>query len=315
MLLSAKFELSKNKKRLKGDQMILTTIFYYADNFCKEFEEILKVKTIGKKSLKTGRKPRLRMSEIMTITIYFHHSRMRTFKDYYNIMIKGILQKAFPAAVSYNRFVELMQMMAMPIYLFLHCCCKGEVTGIAFVDSMPLVVSHNLRISSHKVFKGYASRGKTSTGWFYGFKLHLIINEYGEIISFTITPGNVDDRNSQVMETLTQSLWGKLFGDRGYISASLTKRLQMKGVYLFTRVKKNMKNMFMRLEDKLLLNKRGIIESVNQKLQATCQVEHSRHRSVFNFFTNAFAGLAAYFFLSKKPNIVKYSQARLTAEC
>ena len=293
--------------------MILTTIFYHADNFCKEFEEVLKIKTIGENKSKAGRKPQMTVSEIMTIAIYFHHSRMRTFKDYYEIVIKRLLQRAFPTAVSYNRFTELMQEMVMPIYLFLHCYCKGEVTGVAFVDSMPLVVSHNLRISSHKVFKGYASRGKTSTGWFYGFKLHLIINEYGEIISFTITPGNVDDRNPKVMETLTQTLWGKLFGDRGYISAPLTKRLQMKGIYLFTRVKKNMKNILMKLEDKLLLNKRGIIESVNQRLQSSCQVEHSRHRNVFNFFTNVFSGLAAYFFLEKKPSIVKFSQTRLTA--
>jgi DDE family transposase len=295
--------------------MILTTIFYHADNFCKDFEEILKIKSIGKNGSRAGRKPQMKMSEIMTITIYFHHSRMRTFKDYYNVMIKGILKKAFPAAVSYNRFVELMQTIAMPIYLFLHCCCKGKVTGIAFVDSMPLVVSHNLRISGHKVFKGYARRGKTSTGWFFGFKLHLVINEYGEIISFTITSGNVDDRNPKIMEILTQALWGKLFGDRGYISASLTKRLQMKGIYLFTRVKKNMKNMLMKLEDRLLLNKRGIIESVNQKLQSTCQVEHSRHRSVLNFFSNVLSGLAAYFFLDKKPSIVKFSETRLAAEC
>jgi len=294
--------------------MLLTTIFYHVDNFCKDLEGFLKTKMISKNAKQAGRKPCLTMSEIMTITIFFHHSKMRTFKDYYKIMIKGYLNNAFPNACSYNRFVELMQQIAMPLYLFFQCVCAGKITGVAFVDSMPLVVCHNLRIHSNKVFKNYAARGKTSTGWFYGFKLHLIINEFGEIISFTITAGNVDDRNPKVMEKLTKNLWGKLFGDKGYISASLTEWLRSKGIHLFTRVKKNMKNMFLKLEDKLLLNKRGVIESVNLKLQSSCQIEHSRHRSVFNFFTNVLGALVAYFFLDKKPSIVKYSNSRLAAD-
>ncbi len=129
--------------------MILTTTFYHVDNFCKEFEEILQERAVGEKQIKAGRKRQMTMSEIVTITIYFHHSRMRTFKDFYTIMIKGTLSQAFPSAVSYNRFIELMQTAAMPIFLFLHYCSKGNVTGIAFVDSMPLAICHNLRISSH----------------------------------------------------------------------------------------------------------------------------------------------------------------------
>lgn len=293
--------------------MTLTTIFYHTDNFCKELEKFLKAKTIDLSGKNQGRKPQMTLSEMMTITIYFHHSKMRTFKDYYTIMVKRLMKQAFPKAVSYNRFVELMAEIQMPLYLFLTFCCAGAITGIAFIDSMPLVVCHNLRIYSNKVFKNCATRGKTSTGWFYGFKLHVIINEYGEIISFAITPGNVDDRNPKLIERLTKSLWGKLFGDRGYISGPLFKRLYAKGIQLFTRVKKGMKKVLMKFEDKLLLNKRGIIESVNQKLQYTCQIEHSRHRSVFNFFTNVLAGLAAYAFLEKKPTIVKISKDRLNA--
>jgi len=293
--------------------MILTTIFYHVDNFCKELEKFLKVKTISENRKNSGRRPQLTMSEIMTITIYFHHSRMRTFKDYYTIIVKGLMRNAFPGIVSYNRFVELMSQINMPLYLFLTCCCAGAVTGISFIDSMPLVVCHNLRISSHKVFKDCAGRGKTSTGWFYGFKLHLVINEYGEIISFALTPGNVDDRNPKIIERLTKSLWGKLFGDRGYLSAKLAQELYSKGIQLFTRLKKGMKNMLMNFEDKLLLNKRGIVESVNQKLQTACQVEHSRHRNTANFFANLLSGLIAYAFLDKKPTIVKFSNSRLAA--
>jgi hypothetical protein len=291
--------------------MLLTTIFYYSDNFCKDFDKYLNKKSIPLQKKKVGRKPQLTKSEIMTIVIYFHHSRMRTFKDYYNIMVKGFMKQAFPNLVSYNRFVELMKDIFLPMYLFLKCYCAGKVTGIAFIDSMPLGVCHNLRIYSNKVFKGYAGRGKSSTGWFYGFKLHLIINQYGEIISFSITPGNVDDRNRKVMDQLTKNLFGKLFGDRGYISKSLFEELYSKGVHLFTKIKKNMKNTILELEDKLLLNKRGLIESVNERLQSACQVKHSRHRSVLNFFINILSGLVAYAFLDKKPSIVNFSNCRL----
>lgn len=293
--------------------MLLTTIFYHVDNFCKYLDDFLQKKCIEKKNTKVGRKRKMSKSEVMTIMIYFHHSKMRTFKDYYEIMIKRFLRKAFPNAVSYNRFLELMQEMLLPLYIFAHYCCIGKVTGVAFIDSMPLVVCHNLRISSNKVFDGIAARGKSSTGWFYGFKLHIVVNEYGEIISFAVTPGNTDDRNKGLMETLTKNLWGKLFGDRGYLSKRLMVLLQSKGIQLFTRLKKNMKNVLMNFEDKLLLNKRGIIESVNQKLQNTCHIEHTRHRSVVNFLGNVFSGIAAYNFLDRKPTIVNRQKLRLAA--
>ena len=93
---------------------------------------------------------------------------------------------------------------------------KGEITGISFFDSTSIKVCHNKRISRNKVFKGLAKLGKTTTGWFYGFKLHLVINDKGEILAFQLTPGNVSDVS--MLETLSSGLWGKLFGDKGYIS-------------------------------------------------------------------------------------------------
>lgn len=293
--------------------MLLTTIFYHVDNFCKNLEEFLKEKSIGKEKGAAGRKRNMTTSEVLTIMVHFHHSQIRTFKDYYKIMIQGHLRTAFSKVVSYNRFVELMKEMVSVLYMFTLYCCSGTVTGISFIDSMPLAVCHNLRISSHKVFKGIAERGKSSTGWFYGFKLHIIVNEYGEIISFTVTPGNTDDRNQRVIESLTKELWGKLFGDRGYLSKALMEWLQSKGIQLFTRLKKNMKNVLMTLEDKILLSKRGMIESINYKLQSTCHVKHTRHRSVMNFFGNIFGGIAAYHFLDRKPTIVKYPKMPLIA--
>lgn len=291
--------------------MNLVTIFYHVDNFCKDFDDYLKVKTIGSVS-KSGRKPGLLMSETMTIMIMFHHSKMRTFKDFYNYYVKQFLREEFPGLVSYNRFVELMQKAFIHLYFFINCCCLGKVTGISFIDSTILKVCHNLRISSHKVFKGFAARGKTSTGWFYGFKLHLVINEYGEILSFMITPGNTADQNENVMNKLTKGLHGKLFGDRGYLSSKIFKTLFQKGIQLFTRVRKNMKNAWMKPEDKALLRKRGVIESVNNKLKTSCQIEHTRHRSMINFLANIVTGLIAYSFLDKKPSIRRYNPAQIS---
>ncbi len=140
-------------------------------------------------------------------------------------------------------------------------------------------------------------------GWFYGFKLHLTINDRGEILSFCLTPANVDDRNPNVIHTLTKKLFGKLFGDRGYLSHKLWEQLFERDITLITKIRKNMKNKLMNVYDKLLLRKRAVIESVNDFLKNVCQIEHSRHRSPMNFMVNLIAGLAAYSFLEKKPSL------------
>lgn len=277
-------------------------------NFCNDLDKNLVKRLIGTINSR-GPQKQLSQSEIMTIIIFFHHSRMRTFKDYYIVYIKGSLQKAFPKAPSYHRFVEIMAQALMSLYIFLTYCRLGVVTGISFVDSTSIKVCHNLRIRSNKVFKNVAARGKTSVGWFYGFKLHIIINEIGEIIAFDITPGNCDDRNQRTMDKLTKNLHGKLFGDKGYISEKLFKRLYAKGVTLFTRVKKGMQNVLFGIKDMLLLKKRGVIESVNDILKSQCYIEHSRHRSPVNFLVHLIAGLIAYSFRAKKPSIKRKTAA------
>jgi len=239
----------------------------------------------------------------MTITIYFHLSHYRTFKHYYNEYVKKQLKAYFPRLVSYNRFVELMQEALFPLIVYTQKARLGKCSGISFIDSTTLDVCHNRRIHNHKVFEGIATRGKSSTGWFYGFKLHITINECGEILSFYLTDAATDDRNENVIDVLTKNLYGKLFGDKGYLSAKLFERLYDRGIQLFTKLKSNMKNKLIRLEDKLLLRKRAVIESVNDFLKNVCQIEHTRHRSFANFCTNLVAGIAAYSFLPKKPSI------------
>jgi len=241
----------------------------------------------------------------MTICITFHLSGYRTFKGYYTNFIMRYYTGYFPKLVSYNRFVELMRYAALPVALFAKSSAsENPCTGISFADSTTLVVCDNHRIGQHKVFQKTARRGKSSTGWFYGFKLHPAINERGEILNFRLTPGNVDDRNEEVMEVLTKNLFGKLFADKGYISQKLFEKLWEKGVELVTKRKKNAKNpKMMHYSDRLLLRKRAVIESVNDFLKNICQIEHSRHKSSCNFVVNLLSGLSAYSFLPKKPSL------------
>jgi len=273
-------------------------VFCEIDDFCKEYE----------KRLITGETPQkaktsMALSEIMTIAVMYHLSQYRTFKWYYKRCVSEHWREYFPKLVSYNRFVEIMQGISVPLILYLMKDSFGKCSGINFVDSTSLDVCDNHRIHSHKVFKEFAKRGKSSTGWFFGFKLHIIINDRGEILSFCLTPANVDDKDWGVMSHLTKNIFGKLFGDKGYISPKLFANLWERNIQLITKVRKNMKNKLMNLTDKLLLRKRAVIESVNDFLKNICDIEHSRHRSVINFFTNAFSALVAYSFLPKKPSI------------
>jgi len=294
---------------------MLTSIFYHIDEFCKEYDNFFSEKMLPSKPRHRGGRPRkMHLSEVMTISVYFQCSGYHNFKRYYKDYVCNVLKKDFIFLVSYNRFVELMKEAMVPLALFAISRNSKNVTGISFIDSTKLSVCENLRIYSHKVFKGFAARGKSSTGWFYGFKLHIIINHLGEIISFWITPGNVDDKNQKLMNMLTEKMYGLLFGDRGYISQKLFENLYNKGIKLITNLRKNMKNKLMELYEKLLLRKRNIIESTNNILKNTLRIEHTRHRSIQNFMSNAFSAVAAYSFHKNKPSIGKELIARLVSD-
>lgn len=293
--------------------MLLTTIFYQADEFCKLHEKFFTKRCLSDGARNKGGRPaRLQLSKVITICVYFHHSGYRTFKWYYKKHICGELKTAFEWLVSYNRFIEIMQEVAPVLALFAMSLNSRDITGVAFIDSAALKVCHNLRIPSHKVFSGIAQRGKTSMGWFFGFKLHFVINNLGEILSFWITPGNVDDRDFTVIERLTQGLWGMLFGDRGYISQKLFIKLWKQGIKLITSIKSNMKNKLVPTIEKLLLKKRNVVESVANLLKNTHHIEHSRHRSFTNFLANTFSAIAAYAFNQKKPSINRRFLAQIS---
>lgn len=259
------------------DELIIS-VFYDTDSFYKELELYLKEYSLPcDEKLPSKTRGSLTEAEVMTICVVFHLSGYRTFKHYYNELISARYKKFFPNLVSYSRFVELMPYAALLLTFFVYTH-SGQRGGISFIDSAALDVCDNHRINQNRVFKYIAQRGKSSTGWFYGFKPHISINDRGEILNFCLTQGNIDGRNPKVIKQLTKSMFGKLFADKGYISKKLFDNLRDKGIRMIAKQKKNTKNKgLMKLTDRLLLRKRAVIESVNDFLKNICQIEHSRH--------------------------------------
>lgn len=279
--------------------MSLLELFVDVDDFCQAFKRD-NTKQLGSQAGRRVRQSELWDSEIMTSVIHFHQSGYRTFKAYYTEYVQVHLRDAFPQLVSYSRFVHVMGRVALLLFAYALSRC-GQCTGMSFIDSTALRVCHNRRITRHKVFAGLAARGQSSMGWFYGFKLHLVVNDRGDILAFMLTPGNVDDRKP--VPHLAKALFGKLFGDKGYVSLPLFKSLFQHGLQLITNLRTNMKNHLVALSDKLLLRKRFIIETIHDQLKNISQIEHSRHRSPTNFLVNVLAGLIAYMWQPKKPSL------------
>ena len=294
--------LTKTSAMISDDK--ITTIYYIVDEFFKEFNHVLKEYSLqDQKIKKRNRRSAMSESEVMTIMILFHYGAFKNLKHFYLGYVQRHMKDKFPVTVSYNRFVELQKKVNVPMAVFVKMMCLGKCTGISFIDSTPIRACHIKREKQHKTFKNIAQKGQCSLGWFYGFKLHLIINDKGEILDFILTTGNVDDREPLKSMDLHKWIFGKLFGDKGYIGKDLFEQLFIDGVHLITKIKKNMKNSLILLQDKIMLRKRALIESVNDELKNICQIEHTRHRSFDNFVLNILSALAAYSFFDKKPSI------------
>ncbi len=281
--------------------MDILTVFCDIDEFCQQFEPVWKQHLLSDGNKHRNRERTLSLSEVMTIMVLFHTAGYRNLKQFYLEFVSVHLRREFPALVSYPRFVQFEGQALIPLAAYLQTRA-GNCTGISFVDATKVVVCENLRIPRHKQFADLAKRGKTSTGWFFGFKLHLTVNDSGELLSWFVTPGNCDDR--QPVRHLAKGLWGKLFGDKGYISNPLKLLLGEQNLELITKSKKNQKNVApLPAEDKILLRKRAIIETVIDQLKNISQIEHTRHRSFWNFLVNLLSGLIAYSWREKKPRL------------
>lgn len=287
--------------------MSVDELFCDVDDFCQAFLPAFESGLLASGAVQRRRERRLCVSEIMTILIAFHQSGYRTFKAYYLEHVLKHQRGEFPGLVSYSRFVEFVPLTTLPLMAYLHGLL-GDCTGISYIDSTVLAVCRPQRIHQHQVFKGLAARGKTSMGWFFGFKLHVVFNDRGELLNLALTPGNTDDRTP--VPGLVKALFGKLFGDKGYLSQALFERLLREfNIQLFTKLKSNMKNRLMHWADKLLLRKRAIAECIIDQLKNISQIEHTRHRSPTNFVVNLLCGLIAYCHQPNKPSL--HRDARL----
>jgi hypothetical protein len=278
--------------------MDIVTLFCEIDDFCKRMTPWLNVHLLPVRQRE--RESRMHLSEVMTILVWFHVVGYRNFKQFYLHEVSEQLCAEFPHLVSYNRFVELQRDALLPLCIYLkqrYGCCSG----ISFIDSTTLPVCHNRRIHSHRVFQQEAARGKSSVDWFFGFKLHLVVNDGGELLACCLTPGNVDDRTP--VPHLVKDLVGKLFGDKGYLSQPLYEQLLAQDLQLITKLRRKMQNKLMPLLDKILLRKRAIIETIVDQLKNISQIAHTRHRSFFNMLGNLIAGLIAYSWRPTKPSL------------
>jgi hypothetical protein len=279
-------------------------IFYLVDEFCKEFElakegHILSEKTSVKRR---NRKFTMSDSEVITIVIPFHLKKYRCLKHFYTMYVQNHMQVNFPKALTYNRFMELHQKALMPMAVFLQLCCLGKCIGVSFIDSTPIRVCHIRREFQHKNFKGLATKGQCSMGRCFGFKLHIVINDKGEILDFLFTQGNVDDREPLKNKNFHDKIFRNWL-ETVYISKTLFDELFIDGIHLISKIRKNMKNSLMLLQDKNLLRKRALIETINDELKNICQIEQTWYRNFENFLPNLFSGLIAYSFLDKRPRL------------
>lgn len=287
----------------------LTELYCLMDDFCKEFEPQFRTLLLTDGKRKRHRAASLSLAELMTLVVLFHQIRYRQFKAFYLHHVCAHLRKEFPNLPSYHRCVELLPRSAVALAALFEVL-KGECTGISIADSTPIAVCDNLRIRRHRVFKGIAQRGKSSTGWFFGFKLHAVINHCGELLSIRFTPGNVDDRVP--VPGMMSGLFGKLYADKGYLSKKLSEKLRTFGIDLVTKIKRNMKPIRYSPFDAALLRQRSLIETVFDELKNLTQIEHTRHRSPCNFVVNLLGGIVAYCLMPKKPTLPLQSVQQLS---
>jgi hypothetical protein len=294
-------------------QLILNTtklveIFVNCDDFMIDLEKLFNKNSLPSPDNFFLKKERLMTrSEMMSIVIFYHYSGFKCFKYYYKLVIKKLLKKYFPKSFSYSRFIQLMPELNFYLGIFMNVFRLAPPTEANYIDSKKLVVCHNRRIKNNKVFKDLAKRGKSSTGWFFGFKLHLVINHLGEIICFKISQGNLADNNHNLLKSIANNIQASLFGDKGYIS-KIASELKEKGLDLITKLRKNMKPKKLSPKEKYYLKHRGLIETVFDILKHTLDIEHSRNRSQTNYFVNVLSAVIAYTFYDNNPSIPAYQE-------
>jgi len=276
----------------------LTEILCEVDDFCQAFEAPEKAYLLGSGVAPRGPKRGLSVSEIITLLLVLHSSQFKYLKNFYQGFALPLLRQYFPALPCYEQLVTIQKQAFVPLMFFL-LSRMGKKTGIYYIDSTALPVCDNHRIHRHQTFAGLAARGKTSMGWFFGFKLHLVFNHLNQIVALKLTPGNVHD--TAPVEQLTQTLTGKLFGDKGYLGKKLAAALLKPGLALLTRVRKHMKALPLTPIDKILLNARNMAETIIGRIKEFSSLNLPKHRLPLNAFLHILAAITAYQINPIKP--------------
>jgi hypothetical protein len=283
----------------------LISLYIEIDDLLKAYKVFLTKRGLPEDQRPT-RIPALSAAEICTILVAYHHSGYKCFEYYYRRVVLSTHQDYFPDAPTYERFLDYLPRVTHLLYLWLfYTTCRAQRTGLYFIDSKKLEVCHIKREYSHRVFQGLAAKGKTSTGYFFGLnrvggRLHMVINNLGEIICFLITPGNVADNNHKALQYLLKGLQGVCVGDKGYLT-TLFEWFYEQELEIVKRPRKNMRTLPIANYKHQLINLRPVIESAFDIMGTICDIDHTRHRSPVNAVTHLLAGLVAYQHLPQKP--------------
>ena len=278
----------------------LVEVYSEVDDLVKSYKKYLQEKEV--KIPKN--KMQLSEAEIGSILVCYHFSGYKCFEYYYKEKIRKNMKSWFPKAPSYESFLRYIPKAIDLIYLWLfYKVCQSKRTNLYIIDSKKLPVCEIQREHSNRVFSGVARKGKSSTGWFYGLKIHLVINDLGEIVSFELTSGNVGDNNHDLLKRLLENLEGFCIGDKGYLSALFSFFYENK-LHLLTKIKKTTKGKVAIPAHLNLIKKRAVIESVFDILGSVLNIEHTRHRQPSNAIVHIFSSLLAYQYLDQKPQLI-----------
>lgn len=295
---------ANQSKRTQSRTHMLTEIYVDIDDFCKTKMHLIAKALHHCGAYKKLHPSKLSLSEVMTILVYYHLSPYKNFKAYYTRHVSEDLKRDFPDLISYDRFVALIPRTLIPLMLYLAYRCQRSLrTGIYYIDSTPLAACHPKRAHQHQTLKGFASWGRTSVGWFFGLKVHLLINHLGQLIHVRITDGSTHDANPKLLFELTHDMVGWVFGDKGYLlNTEKQAFVEYQGQVIFAaKPRKGMVKSDWPLAAKAWAAKRSLIETVIGQSKTVCNLEHTRHRSATNAFVNVYASLIAYSFYERKP--------------
>lgn len=265
-----------------SDNFVL--LFCIIDDLCKAL--------LPPETHSVGRKAKMSRSELITVAVIFSITGQNTFYGFYRVFrlcnffqlpeYSRLLRNI--KTVSYE--THIIVRMLMQLNRFYHR------EQLMLIDSAPLPVCRNKRIFGYKVTK-LADRGMSSMGWFFGFKLHVVAQEDGILLNFMVTPGNVSDKNHELVLKMFEGLRGMAVGDKGYLSLPLAKKLQQQGVGLFTGFYQNTKRMVMGDYHKKL-KLRQMVETAIGGIKFRKNCASSLPRSVDGYFWRYVSAIFAY---------------------